>query len=138
MNDTDFGMKTAKKAPGGQEIRRMLARNLKRLRLLRNVSQLELSVMTGLTPNFINDIENCKKWVSSDTLAKLTAALRTQPFQFFLSELTPEAAAEGPLDIYREDFVDMFEKVVSDWMNTYLPEKNKNQESPEDKAAQKR
>ncbi|MDR0731913.1 MAG: helix-turn-helix domain-containing protein [Treponema sp.] len=125
MNHTGFGMKIARKAPSGQEIRRMFARNLKRLRELQNVSQLELSAMTGLTHNFINDIENCKKWVSSDTLAKLAGALHTQPFQFFLSELSPDEAGEDALGLYREDFVDVFQKVVSDWMNTYLPKKGK-------------
>ncbi|MDR2374934.1 MAG: helix-turn-helix domain-containing protein [Treponema sp.] len=125
MNHTNSGMKTAKKAPDGQEIRRMLAQNLKRLRELQNVSQLELSAMTGLTHNFINDIENCKKWVSADTLAKLAAALHAQPFQFFLSELTPDEAGGAALGVYREDFVDVFQKVVSDWMNSYLSKKGK-------------
>jgi transcriptional regulator with XRE-family HTH domain len=118
-------MKTAKKATGGMEIRRLFAQNLKRLRELQNISQLDLSGMTGLTHNFINDIENCKKWISSDTLARLTTALRVQPFQFFLSEVLAEDRGGDGLDMYREDFVDMFQKVSSDWMNTYLPKKIK-------------
>jgi transcriptional regulator with XRE-family HTH domain len=116
-------MKTAKKAPGGMEIRRLFSANLKRLRELQNLSQMDLSGMTGLTHNFINDIENCKKWISSDTLARLAAALRVQPFQFFLSEILAED--RDNLGVYREDFTDMFQKMAADWMDTYLPKKIK-------------
>jgi transcriptional regulator with XRE-family HTH domain len=117
-------MKNSKKTISGMEIRRTLAKNLKRLRELQNVSQLELSGMTGLTHNFINDIENCKKWISADTLARFASALQVQPFQLFLSELLAEESEDDPASVYREDFSDMFQKLASDWMNTYLP-KNK-------------
>ncbi|MDR0730820.1 MAG: helix-turn-helix domain-containing protein [Treponema sp.] len=123
-------MAGARKTTGGMEIRRTLARNLKRLRDLQNVSQLDLSGLTGLTHNFINDIENCKKWISPETLAKLAAALRVQPFQFFLSEILGKDYEEDRLNIYREDFVDMFQKVASDWMNTYLPKTGKRGKKP--------
>jgi transcriptional regulator with XRE-family HTH domain len=106
---------------GGTEIRRVFALNLKRLRELQHISQLQLSSMTGLTHNFINDIEKCRKWVSPESLAKLAGALRVQPFQFFLSEFLTGKYEEDRLNIYREDFVDMFQKVASDWMEVYLP-----------------
>jgi transcriptional regulator with XRE-family HTH domain len=110
-----------KKTPGGMEIRRIFARNLKRLRELQNISQLELSGMTGLTHNFINDIENRRKWISPETLAKFSNALRVQPFQFFLSEILSNEYEDDRLSIYREDFADTFQKMASDWMDTYLP-----------------
>ncbi|MDR2136602.1 MAG: helix-turn-helix domain-containing protein [Treponema sp.] len=131
-------MKTAKKPPGGQEIRHVFAYNLKRLRKQRNISQLELSGLTGLTHNFINDIESCKKWISSDTLAKFAAALHAQPFQFFLSEIPPDKIDGELLTVYNQDFADIFQRVVSDWMDTYLPKKTKKTDSPGDKAARKR
>jgi transcriptional regulator with XRE-family HTH domain len=111
----------ARKTTGGTEIRRIFARNLKRLREVQNISQLQLSVMTGLTHNFINDLEHGKKWVSPESLAKFAGALRVQPFQFFLSEFLTGKYEEDQLNIYREDFVDMFQKVASDWMRVYLP-----------------
>jgi transcriptional regulator with XRE-family HTH domain len=115
-------MKNLKTDIGEMDIRRLFAQNLKRLRDLQNISQLQMSVLTGLTHNFINDIENCKKWISADTLARLTTALKVQPFQFFLSEYLAAESQEDPSSIYREDFDDMFEKIASDWKNTYLPE----------------
>jgi transcriptional regulator with XRE-family HTH domain len=116
-----MGIMSIKITAEGTALRRLFAHNLKRLRDLQNISQLQLSVMTGLTHNFINDIENCKKWVSPESLATLAAALRVQPFQFFLSELLTAKYEEDRLNVYREDFVDMFQKVASDWMETYLP-----------------
>jgi transcriptional regulator with XRE-family HTH domain len=113
-----------KKTPAGIEIRRIFARNLKRLREQQHISQLDLSGMTGLAHNFINDIENGRKWVSPETLAKFAEALRVQPFRFFLSEILSEEYEDDRLNIYREDFADSFHKMVSDWMATYLPPKS--------------
>ncbi|MDR0400944.1 MAG: helix-turn-helix domain-containing protein [Treponema sp.] len=110
----------------GLEIRRIFARNLRRLRESQNISQLELSTKTGLTHNFINDIENCRKWVSPETLAKFAGALRVQPFQFFLSEFLADQYEQDPFSVYREDFVDMFQKMAAEWMSVYLPKDREN------------
>jgi transcriptional regulator with XRE-family HTH domain len=114
-------MKAAPKPSPGLEIRRTFAKNLKRLRENRHISQLDLSSMTGLAHNFINDIENCKKWISTDTLAKFAAALEAQPFQFFLSEFQGEQFEHDPVSLYREDFTDMFQKAAAEWVDAYLP-----------------
>ena len=42
-------------------VNKLISINVKRLRTLQNISQLNLSNATGLTHNFIHDIENCKK-----------------------------------------------------------------------------
>jgi transcriptional regulator with XRE-family HTH domain len=76
---------------GETEVRARLSRNLKRLRAKKNLSQLSLAVRAGLTHNFINDIENGKKWISPKTLATLAAALDTDPQEFF----APETALPG-------------------------------------------
>jgi transcriptional regulator with XRE-family HTH domain len=115
-------MRNSKNDIGEMDVRRLFAQNLKRLRDLQRISQLQISVLTGLTHNFINDIENCKKWISADTLARLATALQVQPFQFFLSEYLAGQSQEDPSSIYREDFDDMFQKIASDWKSTYLPE----------------
>ena len=60
-------------------IYKLISSNIKRLRSLHNMSQLSLAQNTGLTHNFINDIENCKKGVSSKTLAKLCVVFNVEP-----------------------------------------------------------
>ena len=99
-----------------KHIHQLISSNIKRLRSLQNISQLHLALNTGLTHNFINDIENCKKGVSAKTLAKLSAALNVEPYQFFL----PEDLANNEVMIYVRDFNDSLQKVVNDLTQQYL------------------
>jgi transcriptional regulator with XRE-family HTH domain len=99
---------------------RLVSGNVKRLRSLKNLSQLNLALSTGLTHNFINDIENCKKGVSAKTLAKLSIALNAEPYQFFL----PDGASNNEVMTYVNDFNDSLQKVVGELTQQYLTGKN--------------
>jgi transcriptional regulator with XRE-family HTH domain len=99
------------------EIRSLVARNLKRLRNLKNISQLSLSGMTGLAYTFINDIENCTKWVSAKTIAKLVSALEVEPYQLFLSDSLPDDTRLA----YLKDFQDSLAVFVRDYPGHYQP-----------------
>jgi len=100
-------------------IHQLISNNIKRLRSLQNLSQLGLALSTGLTHNFINDIENCKKGVSAKTLAKLSVALNAEPYQFFL----PEGMSNNEMMIYVKDFNDSLQKVVADLTEQYTTRK---------------
>ena len=97
-------------------IYRLISNNMKRLRSLQNISQLSLALSTGLTHNFINDIENCKKGVSARTLAKLSVVLNVEPYQFFL----PEGMSNNEVMVYVKDFNDSLQKMVSELTEQYL------------------
>jgi len=103
-------------------IYQLISNNTKRLRSLHNISQMALSITTGLTHNFINDIENCKKGVSAKTLAKLSTAFNVEPYQFFL----PEGLQNNEVMIYVKDFNDSLHKVVEDLTQQYLTGGKKN------------
>jgi transcriptional regulator with XRE-family HTH domain len=96
-------------------VKKLLSKNIKRLRSLQNIPQLSLALKTGLTHNFINDIENCKKGVSAKTLAKLSLAFDVEPYQFFIPE-----GINKDLDVYVKDFNDSLQKVVADLTQQYL------------------
>jgi transcriptional regulator with XRE-family HTH domain len=96
-------------------VKKLISINLKRLRSLQNIPQLTLAMKTGLTHNFINDIENCKKGVSARTLAKLSMAFNVEPYQFFLPE-----GVNNDLTVYVKDFNDSLQKVVADLTQQYL------------------
>jgi len=98
---------------------KLISLNIKRLRSLNNMSQLSLALNTGLTHNFINDIENCKKGVSAKTLAKLSKALDAEPYQFFL----PNGMANNDIISYVKDFNASLQKVVSELTQQYITEK---------------
>jgi len=68
-------------------IRKIFARNLKKLRNDRHMSQMELASVADISTNFINEIEHEKKWPSIETLAKLVMALSVEPAHFFASEI---------------------------------------------------
>jgi transcriptional regulator with XRE-family HTH domain len=100
-------------------VRSLVAQNLKRLRELKSLSQLNLSAITGLTHNFINDIENCTKWVSAKTIARLASALEVEPYQFFLPGSLPDDARLA----YLKDFQDSLAVFVREYPDHYLSEK---------------
>ena len=104
------------------DIQALFSKNLRRLRAEANISQLTLSSLAGLTHNFINDIENGKKWVSAKSIAKLAIALRAEPYQFFLSEpLWNEQWAEI-FSTYLNDFTHSVEKMVKEYRRRYIPD----------------
>ena len=45
---------------------------------------MDLASKAGIATNFVNDIENEKKWISPATLAKICTALNIEPYKLFL------------------------------------------------------
>jgi transcriptional regulator with XRE-family HTH domain len=74
------------------QVRQVFGMNVKRLRNRAGLTQLSLAKATGLTHNFINDIEKGKKWVSPETIEKLTVALNVEAYEFF----TPDEKSHNP------------------------------------------
>ena len=67
-----------------EEIRSILSKNMKTYREKRGLSQMALANKAGLATNFVNDIENGKKWISPSTLSKISEALGIAPYKLFL------------------------------------------------------
>ncbi|MDR2499498.1 MAG: helix-turn-helix domain-containing protein [Treponema sp.] len=103
----------------GHEINMLLGRNLKRLRGKKNLSQLALANSAGLTHNFINEIENGRKWVSPDTIAKLTGVLGISPYELFISGIKGSVDTDL-LNGYFDDMTQGFEQMVQDFRVQYL------------------
>jgi len=106
----------------GINIRYFFARNLKRLRTNANLSQVNLAAEAGLTHNFINDIENGKKWVSPETIAKLSHALKAEPYQFFLADPKWNNQGVEMFSLYLNDFQNSCEKLIREYRKCYLPD----------------
>jgi transcriptional regulator with XRE-family HTH domain len=62
-------------------LRRILARNLKRLRQERGLTQEELADLAGLNRNYIGMIERQENAATVDTLEALAKALQIAPVQ---------------------------------------------------------
>jgi len=104
-----------------KQVYHLISGNIKRLRALHDLSQLDLAVSTGLTHNFINDIENCKKGISARSLAKLSNAFNVEPYQLLL----PDSMHNSDMISYVKDFNDSLQKVVSDLTEQYLTKDKK-------------
>jgi transcriptional regulator with XRE-family HTH domain len=60
-------------------LRRIVARNLKRLRRERELSQEELADLAGLNRNYVGMIERQENAATVDTLEELAKALQVDP-----------------------------------------------------------
>lgn len=109
-----------KETISGISIRSLFAKNLKRLRGMANLSQISLAVETGLTHNFINDIESGRKWVSPESIAKLAAALKAEPFQFFIADPKYSTQSAEMFSVYLDNFEDSCARMADDFRNRYL------------------
>ncbi|MBQ6781541.1 MAG: helix-turn-helix transcriptional regulator [Treponema sp.] len=65
-------------------LRSRLSRNLKRLRRQRNLTQLQLAELSGLSEHTLNSIESRRMWASDSTLQKMCAALGVDAVSLFL------------------------------------------------------
>jgi len=97
-------------------VRSLISKNLKRFRALQKISQLDLGLKAGLTHNFINDIENCKKGLSVKTIAKLCVALRIEPHELFL----PENMTNNKTQIFLNEINNSIYKAVQEVTSQYL------------------
>ena len=108
-----------KETYNGADVRHLFLRNLKLFRNMAHKSQLDLAADSGLAPNFINDIENGKKFVSDDTIAKLATALKVEPYQFFLPERLWNTQGE---EILTNEFTDSLATAVKETCYRYIHE----------------
>jgi transcriptional regulator with XRE-family HTH domain len=113
-------MAISEESVGEEDIRLLFAKNLKHLREQQHLSQMQLSGLTGMSFNFINDMEHGNKWFSEKTLAKLCTALKVEPFRFLLDDKYWNA---NEIDIYRDIIYDSFQKLAGEWEPKYPEDK---------------
>jgi len=64
--------------------RQVFAKNLKRLRLQRGLTQQGLATATGLTPMYISNIERCINNISLDNMERIAQALSADLFTMLI------------------------------------------------------
>ena len=70
------------------ELNKTYIQNIKRLRLQNNLSQETLAEKADISPSFLSDIENGKKWGSFETLVSLANSLEVEPYELLLPPQT--------------------------------------------------
>ena len=73
--------------PSNREpIRKILSSNIKKYRNSFKYSQEKLAQKAGLSKQTLNDIEGCRRWVSSQTITRLAQALNIDEYQLLVPE----------------------------------------------------
>jgi DNA-binding XRE family transcriptional regulator len=79
-----------------EPIRKILSNNIKKYRGILHYTQEKLAEKAGLSSQTLNDIEGCRRWVSSKTISKLAKTLQISEYQLLLPEKeSPKAAASS-------------------------------------------
>ena len=80
-----------------EPIRKILSANIKKYRGVLRWSQEKLAEKAGLSSQTLNDIEGCRRWVSSKTLSKLAKTLQVSEYQLLLPEKDGKKAVNSSL-----------------------------------------
>ena len=88
-------------------------KNLRFFRNKANFSQLEFSEKIGLSPNYLNAVENGKNFPSAEVIQKIIDTLGIMPYQLFLEQPTVESSADTQkLTNLKQKIIQLFEEAV--------------------------
>ncbi len=102
-----------------KEIRQAFADNLRICRTKQGLSQMALAEKAGIATNFINDIENCKKWISPTTLEKLSCALHIAPYKLFIPIQTYSQSESQAVSNFSTEVLTEFSNLLNEISKRY-------------------
>ena len=71
-----------------EELNATYGSNIKKIRKSKDFSQETLAEKADISPSFLSDIENGKKWGAFETLVALANALEVEPYELLLPPQT--------------------------------------------------
>ncbi|MDB5584963.1 MAG: hypothetical protein JWR80_10139 [Bradyrhizobium sp.] len=79
------------------EARRLIARNLRKLRSVHGMTQEDLAAAAGIDRSYVSEIENERFSVSADLVEKLAEVFGVEIFEMFhpATAANPESGREG-------------------------------------------
>ena len=122
-----------KELDNAAKIKILFGANLKRLRGIANKSQVRLALEAGLSHNFINNIENGKKWASAETIGILASVLKVEPQQFFISDSEWKTEAAKIFSLCLDDFSGSAVEKVNEYRSRYLLDNSKEEKPGKEK-----
>jgi transcriptional regulator with XRE-family HTH domain len=97
-----------------KDCRALFSKNIKRFRSRIGLSQLGLASELGISVTFLSDIENGKKWVSSQTLTQIAQVLKIEVYELFKPEQTVHDDTSAAVAQYLDDVDDAFIKSIEE------------------------
>jgi transcriptional regulator with XRE-family HTH domain len=95
-----------------EPIRLLLSKNIKKYRGVLHFSQEKLAEKAGLSSQTLNDIEGCRRWLSSKTISKLAKTLKVSEYQLLLPEKAD--ASLKPVDSSLKSLIALQERIKND------------------------
>jgi transcriptional regulator with XRE-family HTH domain len=98
-------------------------RNLRFFRKKRGISQLKFSELIGISPNYLNAVENGKNFPSPEVLQNIANALDIFPYQLFLEHPAnrPKRAEITPivqeLTLVKQKLVKELDEIIKKYEN---------------------
>jgi transcriptional regulator with XRE-family HTH domain len=104
-----------------KELHVIFSNNLKELRGRNSWSQIELAKKTGVSVNFINDIEAKKKWASPATMVKIANVFNVQVYEL----LKPPGLFPDNLNSIIRKYTDDVHKALDNAQLAFLSDNQK-------------
>jgi transcriptional regulator with XRE-family HTH domain len=90
-------------------------RNLRYFRKKRAISQLAFSEKIGISPNYLNAVENGKNFPSPDVIQTIVDTLEIQPYQLFLEQpVEVEAGNNHKKEIVIQELMGIRQKLINE------------------------
>ena len=107
-----------------RDLRAILSINLKKYRNYRKMTQAEFAEKIDISIPFLSDIENGKKWVSPNTLAKMADIFNIEAYELLKPEgILPDNAA-NIIEKYTDEIFSTFSKTLHGLSNNYISKLN--------------
>jgi len=89
---------------------RIFIENLRFWRKKRKISQLKLSEMVNISPNYLNAVENGKNFPSPEVIQSISDVLEVLPYQFFLEY----PAEDTPVNMLVSDLLVVKQRLIKE------------------------
>jgi transcriptional regulator with XRE-family HTH domain len=103
-----------------KDLRNILGRNIKKYRGYRKFTQAEFAERIDISIPFLSDIENGKKWVSSNTLTKMADTLNIAVYELLKPGDTLPDNAINIVESYTADIYSTFANLLNTLRNDYI------------------
>ena len=113
-----------------KELRENLSENMRKYRGMLKMTQSSLAKQTGVSVNFINELEAGKKWISSNTLVKLANVFDVQAYTLLKPpEFVPDDCI-GVVRKFASDIHTVLEQTCRAYMRNEAAAQNSGGNSP--------
>jgi len=110
-----------------KDLRIILSLNLKKYRNYRKLTQAEFAEKVNISIPFLSDIENGKKWISPNTLAKMADTLNIEAYELLKPDKVLPDNTVNIIEKYTDEILSTFSKDLQTLSDNYITNLNNKQ-----------